>query len=178
MNNEKLNILLLKISQGDESAFENLYDQTKKGVFAFLYTYFQNYHDTEDAMQMVYLKIKKGVTSYKPNSNAIAWILQIAKNYALTELKNKKNNIPLAEIENTIKDSKQENFKDYEITKIIFSCLSEEEQRIITLHILCGYKHREIAKFLGCPVGTITSKYKRLIVKLKTALKEEDLLCL
>ena len=175
MNNEKLNILLLKISQGDECSFENLYNHTKKGVFAFLYTYFHNYHDTEDAMQVVYLKIKKGIASYQPNSNAIAWILQIAKNYALTELKNKKTIIPLDEIENTLLDYKQENFDGYNITKIIFSRLSEEEQRILTLHVLCGYKHREIAKFFGCPVGTITSKYKRLIAKLKTALKEEEL---
>ena len=41
--------------------------------------------------------------------------------------------------------------------------LDEEEQRIVTLHVLWGYKHREIADIIGSPTGTVTSKYKRAI---------------
>ena len=51
--------------------------------------------------------------------------------------------------------------------------LSEDEQRIVTLHVVWDYKHREIAEILGCPTGTVTSKYKRAIEKLKKSLKEE-----
>ncbi|MBQ7307056.1 MAG: sigma-70 family RNA polymerase sigma factor [Clostridia bacterium] len=175
MNNDKLNILLLKILEGDQCSFEILYNETKKGVFSFLYTYFHNYHDTEDAMQMVYLKIKKGISTYKPNTNASAWILQIAKNYALTQLKNQKENLSLDELSNTIVDNKQGDFEFYGVTKIIQSVLSVEEQRILSLHVLWGYKHREIAKIFNCPTGTITSKYKRLVAKIKKALKEGEL---
>ena len=51
--------------------------------------------------------------------------------------------------------------------------LTEEEQRIVTLHVVWNYKHREIAEMLGVPTGTVTSKYKRSIEKLKNAFKEE-----
>ena len=60
-----------------------------------------------------------------------------------------------------------------EIVKKVI-CLSEEEQRIVTLHVQWGYKHRELAQILGCPTGTVTSKYKRAIEKLRKALKEEE----
>jgi RNA polymerase sigma-70 factor (ECF subfamily) len=50
--------------------------------------------------------------------------------------------------------------------------LTDEEQRIIILHVLWGYKHREIGKILDCPTGTVTSKYKRAIEKMRKALKE------
>lgn len=51
--------------------------------------------------------------------------------------------------------------------------LSEEENRIVVLHVLWGYKHREIAALLNCPVGTVTSKYKRAAEKLRQFLKEK-----
>ena len=53
--------------------------------------------------------------------------------------------------------------------------LTEEEQRIISLYAVFGYKHREIAKMLGVPTGTVTSKYKRAIDKLKNELKEDGI---
>ncbi len=78
--------LLLKVAKGDNDAFEYLYLHTYKGVFAFLYTYLHNYADTEDAMQTTFLKIKRGISSYRAGTNGRAWILQIAKNHALNEL--------------------------------------------------------------------------------------------
>ena len=58
MKKAEIDKLLQKTAKGDNAAFERLYEKTKRGVFAFLYTYLQNYADTEDAMQTVYLKIK------------------------------------------------------------------------------------------------------------------------
>ena len=52
--------------------FEQLYECTKRGVFAFLYTYLHNYADTEDAMQTVYLKVKTYAPSYRQGANGRA----------------------------------------------------------------------------------------------------------
>ena len=60
------------------------------------------------------------------------------------------------------------------VTEVMRRILSQEEQQIVTLHVLWNYKHREIAETLGCPVGTVTSKYKRAVAKLKKELKEEE----
>jgi RNA polymerase sigma-70 factor (ECF subfamily) len=59
-----------------------------------------------------------------------------------------------------------------EITDIIERVLSEDEKKILILHVLWGYKHREIAQELSCPTGTVTSKYKRAIEKLRKELEE------
>ena len=56
---------------------------------------------------------------------------------------------------------------------LITRVLTEEEQKIVTLFVLWDYKHREIAEMLDCPIGTVTSKYKRAIGKLKKYLEEE-----
>ena len=173
MNKSHINKLLIKIATGDQHAFEQLYMETRKGVFSFLYTYLHNYHDSEDAMQEVYLKIKRYISYYKPGTNGPAWILQIAKNHALNEL-NRQNRHQTIDIEDVVVASEKDEISDIGyITALMQRILSEEDQRILTMHILWGYKHREIAAEMQCPTGTITSRYKRAIDKLKKALKDE-----
>ena len=50
--------------------------------------------------------------------------------------------------------------------------LTDEERQIIVLHVVSGFKHREIAKMMNLPVGTVLSKYKRTINKLQALQKE------
>lgn len=176
MKKREIDETLKKISQGDNSAFERLYIETRRGVYAFLFSYFNDKSDCEDAMQTTYLKIKQNIGSYSWGSNGMAWILQIAKNTALNEIRRK---------------SKYENFKsetikdettcptDYETKNALMTAmkktLTSDEQQIVVLHVVWGYKHKEIAQITGAPVGTITSKYKRAVEKLKVTLKEESL---
>lgn len=168
MENYEIDRLLVEISNGSVTAFEELYIKTRKGVFSFIYTYLQNYHDTEDAMQAVYLKIKQNIHSYAKGSNGRAWLLQIAKNYALDELRKRKQHI-FSTIYSTHDHAVIE---DGSIMDIMQKTLDVDELRIVTLHVLWKYKHKEIAKMLDCPTGTITSKYKRALDKMKKAIKE------
>ncbi|MDE6373709.1 MAG: RNA polymerase subunit sigma-24, partial [Clostridia bacterium] len=75
MDKNQIDKLLVKISRGDNAAFEELYERTKKGVFSFLYSYLKNYENTEDAMQSVFLKIKLNAAQYERGTNGSAWIL-------------------------------------------------------------------------------------------------------
>ena len=171
-----IDYLLKLIAKGDNSAFERLYIETKHGVYAFLFSFFNNSSDCEDAMQTVYLKVKTNISQYKVGSNGLAWILQIAKHTALNEIRAMNNRQKLccrdeysqadAFVNVAIKDT---------LLTIMKRVLDEEEQRIIILHVIWAYKHKEIAAILNSPIGTITSKYKRAVDKLKTALKEEKL---
>jgi len=167
MQEKQLDQLLQKISTGDNEAFELLYKQTSRGVFAFIYAYLKNYQDTEDVLQSVYLKIKLNAAQYRQGTNARAWILQIAKNLSFNELKKRK---PTEELSEKTQLPLLDN--DLGITDLMNKILDEEERQIIILHVLWGYKHREIAIMYNCPTGTITSKYKRGVSKLKNALKE------
>ena len=172
MNRTELDGLLRLMAMGDNNAFAELYTHTKRGVYAFLYTYFHNAADTEDAMQNVYLKIKTSIASYRVGTNAKAWILQIAKNHALNELRRSKTETVSDELVSA--NMRGEVTVSEGVTELMQKVLSEEEQRIVTLHVLWKYKHREIALMLGFPLGSVTSKYKRAIAKLKEALKQVD----
>lgn len=171
MNKAKIDKLLREVATGDEQSFEQLYQGTKNGVYAFLHTYLHNRADTEDALQTVFLKVKLYISSYKAGTNGNAWLLQIAKNTALNIIAKRKQELPLEEAVIVHNDK----YNDGSITGVMQRVLDEEEQRVVTLHVLWSYKHREIAQMMGCPTSTITSKYKRAIAKLQKSLKETTL---
>ncbi len=76
MNKREIDIALEHIARGDNIAFERLYIETRRGVYAFMFSYFNNRADCEDAMQTVYLKVKQNIGQYKIGSNGLAWIFQ------------------------------------------------------------------------------------------------------
>ncbi len=174
MRKHTIDAMLTRIAAGDNEAFERLYIETKRGVYAFVYTYLGNRFDTEDAVQNVYLKIKSNIRSYRPGTNGLAWILEIAKNTALNELRAEASRRKQLYEGRTVADEVADRaaLKDLLVTTMR-ETLDEEEQRIVVLHVVWGYRHREIAAMIGCPTGTVTSKYKRAVDKLKEALKEE-----
>lgn len=163
---------LIRMQKGDKASIEELYHITKKGVFAFVYSYLKNYHDAEDAMQTVYIKIQDGVKGYKAGTNARAWILQIAKNHCLNVIKKNQRQTPIETALDFVDIHSP--FETNGITETMQRVLTEEERQIIILHVLWGYKHREIANLTDSATGTVTSKYKRAVDKLKKALKEES----
>ena len=90
-----------------------------------------------------------------------------AQTPALNELKKRK---PLEQLTTDIPQN--DSSRKMDITDIINKTLDEDERQIVVFHVLWGYKHREIAQILNCPTGTVTSKYKRSLQKMKQALKE------
>lgn len=173
MEQSQINRLLCRVAAGDEQAFETLYIQTRNGIFSFLYSYLPNYHDCEDAMQDVYLKIRQGIGTYRQGTNGSAWMLQIAKNHALNILQARKRH-PGVELDQLTVAAEDTTVLRLTVLEAMRRALSGEEQRIVTMHVLWGYKHRQIAQMLDCPTGTVTSKYKRAMDKLRAALKEVD----
>ena len=171
MNKRELNKLMILVQNGDENAFAILFENLKKGVFSFLYTYVQNYHTAEDLVQDTFIKVKLKANLYQKGTNVSAWILQIAKNTALDYLK-KENKNKTVEIDEKIigQDIGIDNKLD--LHNILNSSLKEEERQIVLLHLVYGYKNKEIAKILDVPIGTILWKYNTAIKKLKEKLKE------
>ncbi len=166
-----VNDLLRRIAEGDNAAFERLYIETRRGVYAFLFTYLHNHEDTEDAMQTVYLKIKRNIHKYDRGRNGRAWMLEIAKNHALNEIRQRSRCDLVEDVDIYASQPADTSFM---ITDLMERELTEEERRIIVLHVLWGYKHREIAELIGIPTGTVTSKYKRATEKLRRAIKEAN----
>ena len=77
MKNKDLDLLLKKMKMGNEDAFVELYNATKKGLFAFIYTYLNNYQDSEDILLETFIKIRSNIQKYKENPKQLLFWLWI-----------------------------------------------------------------------------------------------------
>ena len=177
MDRIALDNLMLHIAHGDEIAFEELYNQTKSGLYSFILSICKNHHMAEDVMQSTYIRVRLSANMYKAGSNTLAWIYTIAKNITLNEINKQKREVSHDFDEKGASIGGQYTIDDKlssPLLSLIKSELSENEAQIITLHLVSGFKHREIAEMLNKPLGTVLWSYKNALNKIKSKYKEEE----
>ena len=172
LDKKELDLCLQEVAKGDNSAFEKLYKDTVKGIFAFIYGFCENYHTAEDLTQTVYLKVKANISKYNAGTDARAWLFQIAKYTALNEIKKIKREVVASDEQTGRFEAKSYEMQDSPVFDAINSVLDAKERQIVIMHVLWGFKHREIADMLSLALGTVLWKYNVAIKKLQTKLRE------
>lgn len=178
MDRITLDNLMLHIARGDEVAFEELYNQTKSGLYSFILSICKNHHLAEDVMQNTYIRIRLSANMYKAGSNTLAWIYTIAKNLTFNELNKQKHELSIDFDDKGSKIGGQYTIDDKvssPLLNVMKKVLNENEAQIISLHLISGFKHREIAEMLDKPLGTVLWTYKNALNKIKNNYSEEDL---
>lgn len=175
MDKRELDKQMLLLQQGDEQAFEVIYNETKRGLFSFILSICKNYHTAEDIMQTTYIRLRSAISSYQAGSNALAWLYTIAKNLTLNELKKEKREVFSNFDDNDGKFG--EYTLDDKISGPVFDLmtkfLTQDERQIVSLYLISGFKHREIAEMLNKPLGTVLWSYRNALSKLKKELEKE-----
>ncbi len=177
MDKKKINEILIEVQEGKEDAFEELFNLTNKGLFSFVYLIVKDKYDAEDIVQNTYIKLKRSISAYTPNTNPTAWIFQIAKNLSYDFLRQDKNKKMLSLEQYDMVDKNNflsERIENLYLHNLMIENLDDESRQIISLHLIEGYKHREIAKLLKLPLGTVLWKYNRALKTLKEKIKEEE----
>ncbi|MBQ2062672.1 MAG: sigma-70 family RNA polymerase sigma factor [Oscillospiraceae bacterium] len=166
--------LFSRIAQGDKEAFCALYKTCRSAVFAFSLSLLRSTDDADDATQDTFLRIRSAAHLYQPQGKPMAWILTIARNVCLMQLRRRKHDAAMPNEEIMAVDLRQiTEREDRIVLETAFAALSQEECRIIMLHVVSGMKHREIAQLLDLPLATVLSKYSRGLAKLRRELEEK-----
>ncbi len=169
-NNGFLEGCITAIAQGDRSALELLYNQTKSAVYAFSLSVLKNKQDAEDVMQDCFITVYHSAHSYKKQGKPMAWLMTIAKNLCFMRLRQRKKTVDSDDFTAYIESVEGLSFDQKILLKESMNSLSCEEQQVVVLHTVAGFKHREIAVFLDIPLATALSKYNRAIKKLRDKL--------
>ena len=169
----KLDRQMRALASGDMSAFEVIYNETKKSVYYIAYSILCDKSAAEDAMQTTYLKVIKNAASYSYGTSVKAWIAVIAKNTSLNMARDKKNTVNVDEFF----DSAQlgvTHTDDYGLLiDMAHKNLPQDEFVILMLITAQGYKRREVAEIMDMPVPTVTWKYNKAQDTLKTLLSDK-----
>lgn len=170
--------LMLRIAEGDQEAFKQLYQNTDRTIYSFILSILKNPQDAEEVMQETYMKIWTSAASYHSQGKPLAWMFTIARNLCYMKFREQKHQSDfgledLDGLETGEFCPQIENAADKLVLKAALETLKEEERQIVLLKNSSGLKHREIAELLRMPLATVLSKYNRAMKKLEQYLREE-----
>jgi len=159
-----------KIKQKDMSAFDDLYQKSKKPVFYAIYLIVKDEDITQDLMQDVYVSFLENPPMLTKEDNLIGYLVTSAKSKAIDYFNRNKRKIEFAEKcrPHSYSDDK---YLDTGLLKVIKEALTDKEFEIFILKVLGEYSFKEISKMKKIPIGTLTWTYQECRKKLQTKLK-------
>ncbi len=161
--------LIEECRRGSSKAQFRLYNQYSKAMYNLAYRMMNNREDAEDLLQEAFLDCFRNIKSFRFESTFGAWLKSILVNKCINQLRKKKVELVLQEtVPVEIVEEEQETI--YNIDKIFkgIEQLPDGYRIILTLYLLEGYDHTEIAQILGISESTSKSQYSRAKEKLRS----------
>ena len=178
--------LINRILSGDDTAFTALVRKYQKSVHALAWRKIGDFHYAEEVTQDIFLQVYKKLSTLKDPRQFSGWLYVITNRRCLNWIR--RNGSVLQSLETTTMQaldksayscyiSEQREAESVEhrqhIVKRLLEQLPESERTVVTLYYLGEMTTKEIGKFLGVSVNTITSRLQRARQRLQ---QEEDLL--
>jgi RNA polymerase sigma-70 factor, ECF subfamily len=170
--------LILRVGQGDRTAFYALYQNTAPRLLGAAMRILGDKALAEDAVQDAYLRVWRSAGKFDPaRGQALPWMGQIVRNACFDVL---------AKIRHT-NDLKRDLGRVAEFDLAVLpidppdarlrACLDKlppKQSRALILMYVHGMTHSELADYLGVPVGTVKSWITRGAQALRTCLGGQD----
>jgi RNA polymerase sigma-70 factor (ECF subfamily) len=164
---------------GKPSAYRSLYDRYAKAMFNTALRITGRVPEAEDILQESFADAFIQLKSFENKSTFGAWLKQIVVYKSINFLKKKK--LSLIDLDNT-GDAADENDIDEEtiwftvdLIKQSIKELPDGYRTVLSLYLLEGYDHEEIAEILNVAQSTVRTQYIRAKQKLLSLLKENAL---
>lgn len=174
-------VLIKGIAEGDQSAMATLYDSTSKLVFGLVLRILQDRETAEEVLLDVYTQVWRQATSYDAQRGTpLAWLMTIARSRALDRLRSgwqeRQRKEPLDAVSEArdLASNPEEMTVSAERQRLVrqaLGMLSPEQREVIELAYYSGLSHSEIAAQLGQPLGTVKTRTRLGLMKLREALK-------
>ena len=171
MKKQDLHIIFQDLQYGDSNKLNNLYNEYNRLIYGIAFSILKNKEDSEDIVQIVFMKIFQMDKSKLPTNNEASWLYSLTKNETLNYLRKKKQEINLDEIYYISEEDKELNrVIDNDSYNRLIAKLDKQGQEIISLKILSNMSFREISLLLNIPMGTVQWKYYTSLYTLRLLL--------
>ncbi len=179
--------LIAAVAQGDRRAFETIYDRYAPAVFGLTLKMLVDYQAAEDAVQEVFLRVWQRAGTFDGRRSFAPWLFGIAHDYCIDEIRRRRVR-PQPVYEDAegwlLRAIPDEN--DFVTTSLLveqgrivaraLGQLPAEQRQAISLAYFEGLTRGEIADRLGSPVGTIKTRLRVGLQKLRQILRNEALI--
>jgi RNA polymerase sigma-70 factor (ECF subfamily) len=170
--------LLSAIAARDEVALAQLYDRYRAILFGLLMRILNNREEAEDVLQEVFLQVWRKAEDFDENrGRPFTWLVTLARSRGIDRLRTLAARERVAEAgarepSEEISDAVTDAFKSEQrgLVSDALAKLPDEQKRPIMLAYFEGLTQSEIATSLGAPLGTVKTRMRTGMIRLRELL--------
>ncbi len=179
--------LLSRVARGDQSAMADLYDRYARSVLGMLVPVVGGDRGVaEEIMQEAFVRVWKGAAAYRPELGSVSgWLFAIARNAGL-DARRRRGSRPLGpealppesvraveiDPDADVSETAWERIRHARVRSAL-DVLPDEQRAVVTLAYFDGLTRKEIAETTGMPLGTVHTRARLGLEKLRSALSDE-----
>lgn len=168
-------------AQGDMAAFEEIYKRHHRRVYSVCLRMLQNTSEAEDLTQDVFIQLYRKIGSFRGDSAFTTWLHRMTVNQVLMHFRKRtvkfektteEGETPIQIVSGTSNPERMRIVDKIALDNAIEQ-LPTGYKNVFVLHDVEGFEHEEVARILGCSVGTSKSQLHKARLKLQKLLKKK-----
>ena len=165
-----------------EAALGQLYDRYRLILFGVLIRILNNREEAEDVLQEVFLQVWRRAADFDPNrGRPFTWLVTLARSRGIDRLRSLASRERVAtmagadEASDEVSDAATDAIRSEQrgVVNSALSQLPEEQKRPLMLAYFDGLTQSEIATQLGAPLGTVKTRMRSGMMKLRELLSSQ-----
>lgn len=171
--------LLVAVARGDQAAFAALYDRTAPLVHGVVRRVVRDPSQSEEVTQEVFVEVWRTATRFDPDrGSARPWITTMAHRRAVDRVRSEQ-----ASRDRTERIGHRDRSRDFdEVAESVelraehaqvraaLDQLTDLQRQAVELAYFQGYTYRQVAELLDTPLGTIKTRMRDGLIRLRDAL--------
>jgi RNA polymerase sigma-70 factor, ECF subfamily len=171
--------LLLAVARGDQGAFEALYDRLAPLVHGIVRRVVRDPAQSEEVTQEVLVEVWRTATRFDPDrGSARSWVATMAHRRAVDRVRSEQASRVRTEtvgIREQGRDHDEvseqvEQRLEYQQVREALSVLTDLQREAVELAYFQGYTYRQVAELLDTPLGTIKTRMRDGLIRLRDAM--------
>jgi RNA polymerase sigma-70 factor (ECF subfamily) len=164
----------------DAAALGNLYDESSSLVYSLALRVLRNEADAEEVTLDVYTQVWRKAAGYDPERGSVtAWLLTIARSRSIDKVRSRVGRTSLeqpleesGETRTDAADPEEHTAMSQQRRRVLaaLNTLKPEQRRPLELAYFSGLSHSELAARLGLPMGTVKTRIRLGMMKLRELL--------
>lgn len=172
--------LVRAVQGGDRAAFKAIYELYQDRIFNLIYYALGDRAAAEDGLQIVFMKVYRGLGGFRFESRLGTWIYRIAINECQNQnRRHGHEHVPFEAVlgtgeefdAGTPPDALHLTEERREIIGNALLTLAPNLRTVVVLRYLDGLSYQEIASVLNCSAGTVASRLNRALSQLEERLR-------
>ncbi|HEX9063636.1 MAG TPA: ECF RNA polymerase sigma factor SigK [Streptosporangiaceae bacterium] len=169
--------LLARTARGDQDAFAAAYDQAAPALYGTVLAVIRDPFLAEEVTQEVFLEIWRTAARYdQDRGSALAWMATIAHRRAVDRVRSEQRAADRdrraathAVAYDEVAESAEHNLERERVRRCL-KWLTELQREAVTLAYYRGRTYREVAALLGIPAGTVSTRMRDGLIRLRDCL--------